>query len=277
MNCRSQKLILPLVVATVSLAVPPLVAAQAQVVPLANAEPSGSELPPYLQCVPYARQVSGIDIYGDALTWWEQAEGRFERGHTPREGAVMAFIPTGNMQLGHVAAVARVIDSRTVLLDHANWSPINGRRGQIERNVKAVDVSPNNDWSQVRVWYHPLQGLGTTPWPVHGFIYPDGKAGKRPQQRFAQAAPVPSRPQPTREEPSRAFLAAFADAPEARAPSRGRVSQPRVTQAAYRPTPQAASRPTYATASELTPRRVRASQSRNDGDAVVERAVALYE
>ena len=77
------------------------------------------------------------------------------------------------MELGHVAAVSRVIDSRTVLLDHANWSPIDGRRGRIERDVMAVDVSPANDWSAVRVWYHPLGGLGTTEWPVEGFIYPD--------------------------------------------------------------------------------------------------------
>ena len=275
MNCRPNLFVLPLAAVAASLAVPPLVAAQAQVAAGASAAPSGSELPPYLQCVPYAREVSGIDIYGDALTWWDQAEGRFERGRTPREGAVMAFTPTGNMQLGHVAAVAKVIDSRTVLLDHANWSPINGRRGQIERNVKAVDVSPNNDWSQVRVWYYPLQALGTTPWPVQGFIYPDGKAKPRTQQRFAQAAPAPVRPQPTREEPSRAFLAAFADAPPARAPQT-RTSQPRVTQAAYRPA-QAASQPNYATARPLTPRRVQASAGRSGGDAVVQRAVALYD
>lgn len=275
MNCRPHLFVLPLAAVAASLAVPPLVAARAQVAAGASAASSGSELPPYLQCVPYARQVSGIDIYGDAHTWWDQAEGRFARGHTPREGAVMAFVPTGNMQLGHVAAVARVIDSRTVLLDHANWSPINGRRGQIERNVKAVDVSPNNDWSQVRVWYHPLQALGTTPWPVHGFIYPDGKAKPHTQQRFAQAAPAPVRPQPTREEPSRAFLAAFADAPPARAPQ-ARTSQPRVTQAAYRPA-QAAPQTSYATARPLTPRRVQASAGRSGGDAVVERAVALYD
>jgi hypothetical protein len=35
-----------------------------------------AELPAYLQCVPYARQVSGIQIYGDAWTWWDQAAGR---------------------------------------------------------------------------------------------------------------------------------------------------------------------------------------------------------
>ncbi len=132
---------------------------------------SDGELAPYLQCVPYARQRSGVQIYGDARTWWDQAEGRYRRGHRPKPGAVMTFRPYGGMTLGHVAAVSRVIDSRTVLLDHANWSPIDGRRGQIERNVKAIDVSPANDWSEVRVWYAPLGDVGTTAWPVEGFIY----------------------------------------------------------------------------------------------------------
>lgn len=159
-----------------------------------------AELPAYLQCVPYARQVSGIGIYGDAHTWWEQAAGRYRRGDRPEVGAVMAFAPHRAMQLGHVAAVSRVVDSRTVLLDHANWSPIGGRRGQVERDVTAVDVSPNNDWSLVRVWYAPLQGLGKTPWPVHGFIYGDGAAGQRsiPPVRMAVA-----------KTPSRGFLKAF--------------------------------------------------------------------
>lgn len=136
-----------------------------------------SQLPPYLQCVPYARQVSGIMIFGDAHTWWDQAEGRYSRGYKPKIGAVMAFRPHGNSRLGHVAAVSKIIDSRTVLVRHANWSPINGRRGQIEDDVKVVDVSPDNDWSAVRVWYAPLGQLGGTHWPVEGFIYP-GKAKK---------------------------------------------------------------------------------------------------
>ena len=131
----------------------------------------GTELSGYLQCVPYARQVSGIRIFGDAYRWWDQAEGRYARGSSPRIGAVMAFRPHGNMRLGHVAAVSQIVDSRTVLLRHANWSPINGRRGQIEDDVRAVDVSPGNDWSAVRVWFGPTQALGTTHWPVRGFIY----------------------------------------------------------------------------------------------------------
>jgi surface antigen len=126
---------------------------------------------PYIQCVPYARRVSGIQLYGDAHTWWGQAAGHYARGMRPRVGAIMAFRPYGAMQLGHVAAVSKVVDDRTVLLRHANWSPIDGRRGQPEDNVRAVDVSPAGDWSEVRVWYSPIGALGTTHWPVSGFIY----------------------------------------------------------------------------------------------------------
>ena len=132
---------------------------------------SSDFLPEYLQCVPYARSVSGIQLYGDAHTWWSQAEGRYSRGFTPRVGAVMAFKPAGKMVLGHVAAVSKIMDSRHILLRHANWSPINGRRGQIEKDVEAVDTSPANDWSEVRVWFDPIKGLGSTHWPVQGFIY----------------------------------------------------------------------------------------------------------
>ncbi len=173
------------------------------------------ELPPYLQCVPYAREVSGISIYGDAYTWWKQAKGKFKRGNRPKVGAVMAFQPHGNMRLGHVAAVSKIVNSRTVLLRHSNWSPINGRRGQIENDVRAVDVSPNNDWSQVRVWYHPIQALGKTAWPIHGFIYSD-KAPKFETPSFVapkprmQIASAPA-PKPVSRAPSQAFASAFAN------------------------------------------------------------------
>ncbi len=142
-----------------------------------NADGASQELPAYVTCVPYARQISGIQIYGDAAGWWSKAEGKYRRGHLPRVGAVMTFLATRSLVQGHVAVVSRVIDSRTVLISHANWSPIKGQRGQIERNVEAVDVSPHNDWSAVRVWYDPLDGLGTAVWPVEGFIYAEGKGG----------------------------------------------------------------------------------------------------
>ena len=147
-------------------------AAGVQASPLVDNAEAGSG-PDHLECVPFARQVSGIQIYGDAHTWWGQASGRYKRGSRPRVGAVMAFRPHRNSRLGHVAAVSRIVDSRTVLISHANWSPIDGRRGQVERDVTAIDVSPANDWSEVRVWYDPAQSLGTTHWPLYGFIYND--------------------------------------------------------------------------------------------------------
>ena len=166
-----------------------------------------AELPPYLECVPYARQVSGIRIYGDALTWWGQAEGRYGRGKRPRPGAVMALKPHGNMLLGHVATVSRVIDSRTILLNHANWSPVNGQRGQVEEGARAVDVSARNDWSEVRIWYAPQGDLGTTRWPVEGFIYADRDSTGQSATRMTEAAPSPA-PTPA---PSRPLRAAAPD------------------------------------------------------------------
>lgn len=229
---------------------------------------SGQELPPYLQCVPYAREVSGIQIYGDAHTWWDQAEGRFARGNQPKVGAVLAFRPHRNMQLGHVAAVSKVIDSRTVLLRHANWSPINGRRGQIENDVKAVDVSPRNDWSEVRVWYHPLQALGKTAWPVHGFIYSD-KAPKfdRPFAQSTQIARAAKVEQPVvKVEPARTVSSAeFRNAFASLAGS-SRAAPPRAVHSAPVARQTAAPRPVRAAATKVT----RASDP-------VRAAVSLYD
>ena len=121
----------------------------------------------FWQCVPYARMISGVDIHGNALTWWNQAAGKYERGSTPKKGAVLAFAPTSRMRLGHVATVSQVLSDREVLLTHANWS----RRGRVETNVRAIDVSDAGDWSKVKVWYAPNGDLGTSTYPTHGFIY----------------------------------------------------------------------------------------------------------
>ena len=160
----------------VQLAPNSVVAKPVAMAPGAEDSDDGDALP-YVECVPYARQASGIQLFGDAHTWWDQADGQYARGHVPMPGAVMSFRPHGAMRLGHVAMVSKVIDTRTVLLRHSNWSPIDGRRGQAELDVRAVDVSEANDWSEVRVWYAPIGDLGTTRWPVNGFIYKQG-AGK---------------------------------------------------------------------------------------------------
>lgn len=143
----------------------------------------------YLQCVPFARAESGVEIRGNAKTWWTQAAGTYQRGDEPRAGAVMAFAGTSGMPMGHVAVVKKIVSDREILIDHANWSPIGGRRGQIERGVRVVDVSSAGDWSMVRVWYAPIGDLGLRANPVQGFIYSDGEAGA-PNKAPSFKAPV---------------------------------------------------------------------------------------
>jgi len=137
---------------------------------------AGAYADTYWQCVPFARLISGIQIFGDARTWWQQAIGKYETGFEPTTGAVLCFKPTERMKLGHVAVVSQVLTDRIVQITHANWSPIEGSRGKIERDVTLVDVSPTGDWSQVKVWYDPSRDLGGSTYPTHGFIYPDNKA-----------------------------------------------------------------------------------------------------
>jgi len=133
----------------------------------------------YLQCAPYARAASGIEIHGNAGTWWGQAAGHYRRGAEPQVGAVLAFQPTHAMPVGHVAVVAAVVDSRHILLNHANWSG----HGRIEHGALAEDVSANGDWSVVRVWYAPQHALGLRTNPTFGFIYADAPAEHAPSGR----------------------------------------------------------------------------------------------
>lgn len=117
-----------------------------------------------LWCVPFARAVSGVEIRGNAKTWWAQAKGLYDRGHEPKVGAVMAFASSRAMPKGHVAVVSKVVSPREILVDHANWD-----RNRITTDQLVVDVSANNDWSVVRV-ANDQGSLGRTN-PVNGFIY----------------------------------------------------------------------------------------------------------
>lgn len=118
-----------------------------------------------LECVPYAREVSHIELSGDAFLWWAEAAGRYERSHMPAIGAVLNFRSTGRMPLGHVAVVTAVLDSRTILVTQANWVP-----GTITNDVTVQDVSADNNWSSVRVEYGNGSVMGSA-YPTYGFIY----------------------------------------------------------------------------------------------------------
>jgi surface antigen len=128
-----------------------------------------------LQCVPYAREHSGIDIHGDAYTWWDKAAGLYVRGDTPLEGSVMVMVGYAGRHRAHVAIVRHIVSSRKILIDHANWLD----DGAIYVNDPVEDVSADNDWSQIKVWNIRTGSWGTKTYNVRGFIgpgKPDGSA-----------------------------------------------------------------------------------------------------
>lgn len=121
-----------------------------------------------LECVPFARRVSGIQLYGAAYSWWDQAAGRYARSAQPAPGGVLVFRRGGSLDSGHVSVVDRVISAREITVTQANWV-----HRRITRNELVLDVSAANDWSAVRVWWAPTGALGNTIYPTYGFIAPD--------------------------------------------------------------------------------------------------------
>lgn len=123
---------------------------------------------PYSECVPYARLISGIQIWGDAVTWWAQASAKYVRSSRPAEGSVLVLRGWNDVTRGHVSAVREIVSSRILRVDHANWL----KSGEISLNVPVIDVSEANDWSKVRVWHVPGGYWGGRTYEVEGFIHP---------------------------------------------------------------------------------------------------------
>jgi len=134
--------------------------------------PSAANAQTFWQCAPFARVFSGVQLFGAAAGWWNQAIGKYSQGSAPKMGSVLVFKAIGSMRSGHVATVTKVISDRIVKVTHANWSA----RGQVERDVTVMDASSKGDWSAVKVWYGPIRDLGQRAYPTYGFIYSSAKA-----------------------------------------------------------------------------------------------------
>jgi len=135
-----------------------------------------------LQCVPYARSHSQVSLYGDAYTWWDQAAGRFARSAAPKAGAVMVLTNYAGPNRAHLAVVREIENSREIRIDHANWLD----DGAIYEDDPVRDVSPDNDWTEVRVYNLKAGAWGSRVYPVQGFIGPEG--GSDEPLRLAQTS-----------------------------------------------------------------------------------------
>jgi hypothetical protein len=71
----------------------------------------------------------------------------------------------------HLAVVRRLVSSREIRVDHANWLD----DGSIYVNDPVEDVSSDNDWSLVRVFNLKTGGWGAKLYPVLGFIGGSGE------------------------------------------------------------------------------------------------------
>ena len=123
-----------------------------------------------IQCVPFAREVSGIPIYGDAHTWWYQRP-EYKRGSKPQKGAVLVLAKTSRLRYGHLAVVKEVIGKRKMLVTHSNWGGDRKTRSFIYESMLVEDVSRHNDWSKLRFWNQYTNNFGS-PYEAYGFIYP---------------------------------------------------------------------------------------------------------
>jgi hypothetical protein len=133
-----------------------------------------------MQCVAYARAVTGLDLKGDAWRWWEAAGGRYGRGPEPSVYSVLVLAQGVRLTRGHVAVVREVLDSRRIRVDHANWN--NDER--IVKDMLVVDVSAANDWTEVKFWNERANSWGNV-YLAYGFIYPRGTE----PDRTASASP----------------------------------------------------------------------------------------
>jgi surface antigen len=121
-----------------------------------------------LQCVVYARDRTGINIRGDAADWWDRAAGKYARGKDPILGSILVLTGYAGPHRSHLAVVTAMISDREIRIDHANWFD----DGTILRNDPVIDVSPDNDWSEVRVFNPRTDALGVRTYLVQGFIGP---------------------------------------------------------------------------------------------------------
>jgi surface antigen len=122
-------------------------------------------------CVPYVRKISGFKLYGDAYSWWAQAEYHYARGNKPIIGSVLVLKKTSRMTAGHVAVVKSIRNARQINVTHSNWGDSRSSRHIIYDSMLAEDVSTANDWTKVRFWNDVKNVLGF-PYDAYGFIYP---------------------------------------------------------------------------------------------------------
>ena len=121
-----------------------------------------------VECAPFARALSGVRLSGDAADWWYEADGQYTRSQAPEVGSVLVLRRSGRLPSGHVAVVSQVLGQREILVTQANWV-----HHRVSEDQPVIDVSADNDWSLVRMWWPPTAQMGVSGYAAFGFILSD--------------------------------------------------------------------------------------------------------
>ena len=121
-----------------------------------------------LECAPFARALTGVQLTGAAASWWDQAAGRYVRSASPTQGSLLVLRREDRLPYGHVAVVSRVLSTREILVTQANWV-----HSRVTQDQPVIDVSDRNDWTEVRIWWPPSGQMGSHEYPAYGFIRPE--------------------------------------------------------------------------------------------------------
>jgi hypothetical protein len=138
-----------------------------------------------VECAPFARALSGVQLYGKAADWWWKADGLYVRSSTPAVGGVLVLRRSARLAHGHVG----VVSAREIRVTQANWV-----RHRVYADMPVVDLSADNDWTLVRVWWPPAGQMGRPPIPLTASSSPTGRgpatpsSPPRPRQFGSRAA-----------------------------------------------------------------------------------------
>ena len=81
--------------------------------------------------------------------------------------ALFALEPAGTRQrTGVPPFLSDIVARRKILVTQANWV-----HHRVTMDQAVIDVSPDNDWSAVRVFWPPSNAMGAGEYPAYGFIH----------------------------------------------------------------------------------------------------------
>ena len=117
------------------------------------------------QCVPYARLAPASVFSATPIHGGTRPAGRYARGKAAGGRLRPGAAQDQSAAYGHVAVVTQRVNPREIRIDHANW-----QRGAVITGMPVIDVSPANDWTQLRFWNKDARMWGAI-YPAEGFIY----------------------------------------------------------------------------------------------------------